>query len=286
MTVAAGRQGSESEQTGTSPAAPPRSAGVLYRAAAQKNFRLGRHLPAPEIAPFVDYYWTVHWDLPAGRSHRQWVIPHPAVHLVFDPAGSALYGVMRGRYSRLLSGTGHVLGVRFRPAGVRPFLPAPVSTLTDRVLPIAEVFGPEAADQARALLDVAAPRALVSAADEFLRRRLPEADPMTPVVAEMVRTIVEDPGMIRVDVVAGRFGVGVRTLQRLFAEYVGVPPKWVLLRSRVHEAVERAGDGSTVNWAGLASELGYSDQAHLIRDFTRAVGQSPTRYARDCLRDT
>ncbi|APU16796.1 MULTISPECIES: helix-turn-helix domain-containing protein [Actinoalloteichus] len=282
MTITAGQRHSSQGRPGLSPAAPVRSAGVLYRAVAHESFRLGKHLPAPEIAPFVEYYWTIHWDLPDGRSHRQWVIPHPTVHLVFDPAGSALYGVMRGRYSRLLSGTGHVLGVRFRPAGVRPFLTGPVSALTDRVLPVAESFGPVADQQARAVLDVAESSALVAAADEFLRPRLPEKDPMTPVVAEMVRSIVEDPGMVRVDAVAERFDIGVRTLQRLFAEYVGVPPKWVLLRSRVHEAVERAGDGDIVNWARLACDLGYSDQAHLTRDFTRAVGQSPARYARDC----
>ena len=70
-----------------------------------------------------------------------------------------------------------------------------------------------------------------------------------------------------------------RTLQRLFADYVGVSPKWVMRRARLHEAAERADSGEPVDWAALASDLGYADQAHLTRDFTVTIGVPPTRYA-------
>ena len=70
-----------------------------------------------------------------------------------------------------------------------------------------------------------------------------------------------------------------RTLQRLFADYVGVSPKWVMRRARLHEAAERADSGEPVDWAALASDLGYADQAHLTRDFTVTIGVPPARYA-------
>jgi AraC-like DNA-binding protein len=56
----------------------------------------------------------------------------------------------------------------------------------------------------------------------------------------------------------------------------------VINRFRVHEAAERAagaGPGTPIDWAALAADLGYSDQSHLVRDFTRAVGTPPDRYA-------
>lgn len=59
---------------------------------------------------------------------------------------------------------------------------------------------------------------------------------------------------------------------------MGVPPKWVILRYRVQEAIERA--APEADWAALAADLGYSDQAHLVRDFTATIGVSPTAYAR------
>jgi AraC-like DNA-binding protein len=74
-------------------------------------------------------------------------------------------------------------------------------------------------------------------------------------------------------------GVSVRGLQRMFADYVGVSPKWVMRRARLHEAALRADGGEPVDWAALALDLGYADQAHLTRDFTATIGVPPGRYA-------
>jgi AraC-like DNA-binding protein len=81
---------------------------------------------------------------------------------------------------------------------------------------------------------------------------------------------------------ARRHGISARTLQRLFRRYIGVSPKWVLKRYRVHEAAERIAAGEAPDAARLAAELGYFDQSHLIRDFTAQVGCSPGRYAALC----
>jgi AraC-like DNA-binding protein len=49
-------------------------------------------------------------------------------------------------------------------------------------------------------------------------------------------------------------------------------------RARLHEAAQRADSGDPVDWAVLAADLGYADQAHLTRDFTATLGVPPTRY--------
>jgi AraC-like DNA-binding protein len=76
------------------------------------------------------------------------------------------------------------------------------------------------------------------------------------------------------------FGLGLRKLQRLFDDYVGVSPKWVIQRYRLHEAAERIAAGRVADFADLALELGYADQAHFNRDFKKLVGRSPAEYAR------
>jgi AraC-like DNA-binding protein len=81
---------------------------------------------------------------------------------------------------------------------------------------------------------------------------------------------------------ARRHALSQRTLQRLFRDYVGVPPKWVLKRYRVHEAAERLASGEVEDGASLAADLGYSDQSHFIREFTAQVGVPPGAYARAC----
>ena len=103
-------------------------------------------------------------------------------------------------------------------------------------------------------------------------------------VGRIVNALLYDRTVTRVSDVSTRFGIPARTLQRLFERYVGVSPKWVLRRYRVHEAAARLADGgSTATWAEVAAELGYFDQSHFIRDFTRAVGMTPAAYADACL---
>jgi AraC-like DNA-binding protein len=72
-------------------------------------------------------------------------------------------------------------------------------------------------------------------------------------------------------------GYSKRTLQRLFREYVGVSPKWVLQRVRLHEAAERMAGGEG-DWPRLALELGFFDQAHFIKAFKAVIGLTPGDY--------
>jgi AraC-like DNA-binding protein len=122
-------------------------------------------------------------------------------------------------------------------------------------------------------------RSIAAQVGTFLLARLPDPDPLAEQAAAIVARIQAEPHLTRVDALARSTGLGVRRLQRLFADHVGLGPKWVIRRYRLHEVGERLASGADFDWAGLAGELGYADQAHFVRDFTAMVGESPTRYA-------
>jgi transcriptional regulator GlxA family with amidase domain len=88
----------------------------------------------------------------------------------------------------------------------------------------------------------------------------------------------------RVELLAAMHHVAPRTLQRLFRRYVGVGPKWVLKRLRIHQAAEQLTAKSPRQWTELALDLGYYDHAHFIRDFRLVVGRSPAEYAAEAAR--
>jgi len=280
--------------------------GVLRPDLAATHFRLGRHAPSDALAPFVDYYWIPRWDLRGKPPYEQTILPHPNVHLVFEASGAGIFGVDRRLFTRSLSGLGLAFGVRFTAGGFRPFWQAPISQLTDRVVPAARLFGPRAEKTRQAIMrdadaagfdaggssvgdfgagdfgagDFGAEDArMIGWAEALLRSVLPDRDPLAEQVAALVSRITDDPGLRRVDQLSAESGMTARTLQRLFADYVGVSPKWVMRRARLHEAAERADSGEPVDWACLASDLGYADQAHLTRDFTVTIGVPPSRYA-------
>jgi AraC-like DNA-binding protein len=263
-------------------AAAPLGAGVLHAGAAATRFTLGRYPPPEDLAPFVDFCWVVRWDLRGQPPHEQAILPHPNVNLAFESAGAAVHGVDRKIFTRCLSGAGKALGIRFRPGGFRPFYAKPIIGLNDRVVPAARLFGLPADEACAVVMDADAnDAAMVAAAAGLLRGFSPAEDPVVGQVAALVGRITEDKGLRRVAELAEVSGLPERRLQRMFAEYVGVSPKWVMRRARLHEAALRVeADGpASVDWAALAADLGYADQAHLSRDFTATLGVPPSRYA-------
>ena len=256
--------------------------GVLHPGLAATRFSLVRAEPSAALAPFADFYWILRWDLRGKPPHEQTILPHPNVNLAFEVSGTGIYGVDRRLFTRSLAGQGRAFGVRFRAGCFRPFWQAPISQLTDRVVPAARLFGGRAEKTRQAIMCDAGAGAgaeMTALAEALLCSFLPSRDPVAEQVADLVACITADPALRRVDELAAASGLTARSLQRLFADYVGVSPKWVMRRARLHEAAERADSGEQVDWAELAASLGYADQAHLTRDFTATIGIPPTRYA-------
>ncbi|MQA96969.1 MAG: helix-turn-helix domain-containing protein [Streptosporangiales bacterium] len=253
--------------------------GVLHQRTQSTFTEVVRHEPGEAARPYVEFYWHVRWNV--REPYETKVLAHPNVHLVFEEPEPLVYGVDRNLFTRMLEGRGQVLGIKFRPGGFRPFTEGPVLGLADRRVPAAAFFGAEVAEVSRRVLEAGDSAAMARLAEAFLVPRLPAAvDPTAAEVAAMAERITASPGLCRVEAAAAEFGVSVRHLQRLFAEYVGASPKWVLRRARLHEAATRADAGAPIDWATLATDLGYTDQAHLVHDFTATVGTSPARYAR------
>jgi AraC-like DNA-binding protein len=228
--------------------------------------------PAPDLALYVDHYWVVTWDY--AEPYEQKIVSYPRVNLTFRDGRGLLVGVTTKAQIRVLQGRSGVFGVQFRPGGFRPFLRGLVSTITDQMLDPRDVLEPE-------LPELAGPLGLpdIEDVEAYLRACRPAPDPKAEEAADLVARIASKPDLTRVDAVAREAGTTVRSLQRLFADYVGVGPKWVIRRYRLHEVTERLSNGARIDWAELAAELGYADQAHFVRDFKSMFGESPTWYA-------
>jgi len=258
---------------------PPR--GVLRSAPGAGQFRHERHAPAAALVDLVEHYWMVAWDLRGEPPQRRETLPHPSVHLLIEHGETRIAGVASARFSRLLEGAGWVFGIKFKPAGFRPFFAKPLSALTDRSCRLDDVFGADAVLFEQRIVALAPMLDRVKAANDFLLARLPAHDPEVARVNAIVHGIVDDRGMSSVAALASRHRIGKRNLQRLFSDYVGVSPKWVIMRYRLHEALEQLAAGRPADWPALALSLGYFDQAHFIRDFKRMVGRAPSDYVRD-----
>ena len=116
-----------------------------------------------------------------------------------------------------------------------------------------------------------------------LASRVPEeVDPGYDLLLSIVAEMLTDRSLSRVEEVAERHGLSTRALQRLFQRLVGVGPKWLLRRYRLHDALAMidSDPGAPRDLAGLAASLGWCDQSHFTREFVALVGVSPQAYAR------
>ncbi|WP_162910053.1 AraC family transcriptional regulator [Aggregatilinea lenta] len=245
----------------------------------EQAFRLARYAPAPDLAFFIEHFWVVDWDLRGRPSFLQENLPYPSVHIVIEPDRSGIFGVMTGKFTRRLEGKSGAFGIKFRPGAFYPFVRSSVSVLTDRVLPLDAVFGDAGRSFEAAMLALEGDDPRIEQAETFLRERLPAQDNAIAEVNRIIECIVADRAITKVDHVVVRLDLSKRGLQRLFHDYVGASPKWVIKRCRLHEAAEQAAGRQQVNWARLAQDLGYFDQAHFIKDFKAMVGKTPADYA-------
>jgi AraC-like DNA-binding protein len=253
--------------------------GVLRHSPPPGSYRHVRYAPPAALADWLEYFWIESWDLREYEPQVREVLPQPCVHLAFVPGRSRIYGVQLSRFVRMLSGNERILGAKFRPGAFYPFLKKPLCSISNACVPVNQVFS-NAAGAEEEIVACHDDRGMVDAASRFLVAHLPPLDPNVETVCHVVEEIINDRSLTRVEDVADRCGIRDRTLQRLFHRYVGASARWVVKRYRIYEALEQLAVGKPAEWAMLAQDLGYYDQAHFINDFKKLVGRSPSEYVK------
>ncbi len=168
------------------------------------------------------------------------------------------------------------LGIRFLPGAASAFLSAPLDTFTDTVVDAAHVWGRAATTLRDRLGETCSLTQRLALVQDFLRTRMRR--PARALNRSLSR-IASARGRVSIDALAREAGVSHRQLERAFRAHVGVPPK-LLSRIVRFQHVLRIAPGGTGRWADIAIDCGYSDQAHLIRDFVQFAGETPASLMR------
>ena len=237
--------------------------------------------PAPQtVAELVSWFWVPRWNLAPGVTSRQDVLAFPASNLVVEspspeyPQGRAvLAGPTTARSHRDLSGQGWAVGAHLRPAAVPLFTADPTALQDDSLI----VDASELLERVTGSM-ATSPADAVAAFCEWMADRV--ADDQGRLANAAADLLSHDPTVTGPEDAAARLAISVRTLQRLTARYVGLPPTAMIRRRRLQEAAERVRLDSTIDLATLAAELGYADHSHLTKDFQRVLAMAPSEYRR------
>lgn len=240
--------------------------------------------PAADLAPIVASLWSGAWDLRGQDPHHTELLGDPCAHLVCEVGDRGddirLVGVWTRLWRRTLEGRGRVRGIKLRAGALRAVLRQPAHRYANRIVPLSELFDPGSIEALHAAVMQPDDDAEGFAAFQtWLRTHARTDDEGIATAVSLVDTIVTDPSVTTVAALCDRTGDSPRGLQRLFRDYVGASPKWVIRRNRLQEVALRLEKGEAPSLAALAADLGYADQAHLARDFKAIVGKTPRQFA-------
>ncbi|MEO9330192.1 helix-turn-helix domain-containing protein [Gordonia aurantiaca] len=248
------------------------------------TYRIGRWGPSPDLAELIRRFWVPVWSVPPGAEAPQRVLQYPVCLIVVTDAYARFYGVATGLSETVLTGDGWGVGVMLTP-GTGGLLVGDVSRFTDRYDELSDVFGESGADvvervraeMARNPHEDPAQRAATDVVEDWLRGYLP-MDDEGRLVNDIVEWVEHESSVTAVAQICERFHLTERSLQRLTRRRLGLTPKWLIQRRRLHEAAERLREpGETL--AVLAAELGYADEAHFVRDFKAVTGMTPREFS-------
>jgi AraC-like DNA-binding protein len=168
--------------------------------------------------------------------------------------------------------------VDFTPLGAYSFFGGAVVDLAARMIGIDDVLGGDGARLRERLGATNGWQRRFDIVEDFVTRRarfLP-----SPELEFAYRRLARSGGGIRIGALAEEIGWSRKHLVDRFRSEFGLAPKSIARMMRFHQACRMARIGTSSGWAGIAAESGFSDQAHLVREFVSLAGEPPTAWAR------
>ena len=195
------------------------------------------------------------------------------------PAFTATTGLAAGPHDRPVLneplGETHAVGIVTTPVGCEALFGRRPATIRGHIVALDE-FWP-AGEKLRPELLTSAANEAVENVEASLLAGL-GAPPQGFDRCEAAVALLEADPTVAVADVAESVGVSHNRLNRDFTRIVGLSPRTLSSLLRVRRLLAELDITGAIDWSRLASEMGWYDQAHLIRDFRRYTGVPPTSY--------
>lgn len=257
-----------------------------------------RYKPLPPLSAYVSCLWysegfdgthALERLLPNGESGivfdlREWgsrkisiYDPNPAVKVDLH-APAVFCGARTDCFVIETSAQERVVGIQFEPGGAFPFLAMPASEVAGTTHDLADAWGPEALLLRDQLLEAGGVQAIFQILENALMERLERHHALHPAVVYAARRLSNASNTARVADVTEQIGMSARRFGDLFREQTGLTPKAFHRVRRFQQVLQRLRGRREENWAALAADCGYYDQAHFIHDFRQFSGITPGEY--------
>jgi AraC-like DNA-binding protein len=233
------------------------------------------YAPPPAIAELLICSWT----LEVGRDrpvHQQRVLPDGCTDIVwFGHASPLAVGPMTRPVLATIEPGTILVGLRFRPEVASRVLGLPAHELTDREVPLSELWRqPLVADISGRLRDERVAARRVALAQSLIASRSEAIRGPDPVANQAV-SLLTSGRSDRIETLASHIGISERHLHRRFMASVGYSPKTFQRIVRFQKLLALAEAGSPTLLGDVSLAAGYADQAHMTREVVKFAGVTP-----------
>jgi AraC-like DNA-binding protein len=249
------------------------------------------YLPtSPLLKPFIQCFWYTNGQV---EYPREKILPTGTVELIinfadefrlWDESGSfslqkeAWLVGLQSRY--LLNeplGHSEMIGIRFCAGGVYPFIDCDAHELHNQVIPMDAIWGESIHFLREALYEAPSLAERFRYLERFLMARLQQNQDLA-YIHHAVQTLSQSSGTASIKGLAIQIGISQKHLAHRFKQVVGVSPKSLARLFRFQTVLSSIKPQQNVDWADIANQCRYHDQAHFSKDFSAFTGFSPSQY--------
>ncbi len=180
----------------------------------------------------------------------------------------------------IVESSGHscCIQVNFTPLGARRFFQVPMSSLSDSVVNLDDVFGDRAKRLVEALAELDDWDQRFDMLETLILQRIRSAKPPRGEVAWAFAELERSYGVVEIGELASEIGWSHKHLIAQFRDQIGQAPKLLARVLRFQRTIELLSKIPEPRWVDVACACGYFDQSHMIREFRELAGCTPHEY--------
>ncbi|HET6432515.1 helix-turn-helix domain-containing protein [Dyella sp.] len=253
-----------------------------------------QHRPPAPLDHLIESIWD--WDMPLAEHRLERVLPKPGAQLIINlhedetrtytddaerrcvrASGSVLGGPVMSSQIIDSAEQVRVMGVVFRPGGAHALTGEHQQPMLGRDIDLDALFGTAARQLRQRLLETPSAARRIALLQAWLsrQRRGPALD---PAVAHVLAALDRVPQWARIAPLVKETGLSEDRFGERFRRHVGMGPKRYARLQRFRAVLVQVHRVRTVDWCRVAADGGFTDQAHLVREFRAFSGLTPTAF--------
>lgn len=254
------------------------------------------YTPSQPLGHFVQCFW--YWEsdavpqhtherlMPTGESTIVFTLRDDTIRIYhsddlsrYDTYGSAAFSGARSNHIVIdTPEQNRIVGIQFHPGGGFPFFHMPADEAENRDIALEDLWRARAAEFREHLLAAPSVREMFRVLEQDMLAQLARPLERHPAVEYALCRIGRAPHIATISSITAKIGISQRRFIQLFHQQVGLTPKTFCRVRRFQRVLRKVHGMSEVEWAHVALDSGYYDQAHFIHDFQAFSGVTPSVY--------